>query len=78
MIYIIYLCTYVTEGSGTRHVDPALQFYSDIPLIITTNNYIDKETGNGTLCRGISFKLKKNSDLKWKKLGWEKSVISVN
>jgi len=49
----------VTEGSGTRHIDPALKFYSGIPLMITTNKDIDKGRGNETLCRGISFKLKK-------------------
>ena len=41
----------VTEGSGTRHIDPALKFYSGTPLIITTKNDIDKGRENGTLCR---------------------------
>ena len=67
----------VTEGTGTRHIDPALKFYSGIPLMITTNNGIDKGRGNGTLCRGITFKLKRNSDLKWK--NWDRrKVLSVS
>ena len=40
---------------GTRnHVDPALKFYSGIPLMITTDDDLEKGRGNRTLCRGIS------------------------
>ena len=67
----------VKEGSGNRHIDPALNFYSGIPLMITTNKDIAKGRGNGTLCRGISVKLKKNGDLKWK--NWDgRKVLSVS
>ena len=48
----------------SKHVDPALKFYSGIPLMITTNDDLEKDRGNGTLCRGISVKLKTNDDLK--------------
>ena len=49
----------VNEGTGNIHIYPALKFYSGIPLMITTNESINKGRGNGTLCRGISVKLKK-------------------
>ena len=44
---------------GTRRIDPALNFYSGIPLMININKDIKKGRANGTLCRVISIKLKK-------------------
>ena len=50
-----------TKTSSGSKVDPALKFYSGIPLMINSNNDLKKGgRGNGTLCRGISLKLKKD------------------
>ena len=48
-------------------IDPALKFYSGIPLMINHNRDLVK-TGrvNGTLCRGHSLKMKHNCNLRWK------------
>ena len=46
-----------------RHIDPALKFYSVSPLMIAINKGIKKGRGNGTLCREMSVKLDKDSDL---------------
>ena len=50
-----------------RHIG----FYPGSPLMITINKGIRKGRGNGILCRGISVKLKKNSDI----IGWLKMSI---
>ena len=45
--------------------------------MITTNKYLEKGRGNGTLCRGISVKLKNDIDLKWK--NWDgRKVLSTS
>ena len=49
---------------GNRHVDPAFKFYFGIPLMITTKKDIKIGRENGTLCRGLSIKSKKNGELK--------------
>ena len=53
-------------SKGIRRIDPALKFYSGIPLVININKGIKKGRVNGKLCRGIFIKLKKNKQLNWK------------
>ena len=48
----------------SKHIDPPLILYSGIPLMITTNDDLEKGRDNGTLCRVISVKLKTNIDFK--------------
>ena len=40
-------------------VDPALNFFHNIPLMMNTNARIEEELANGTPCRGLYIKLKK-------------------
>ena len=48
----------ITNGSGA-FVDPALNFFHNVPLMMNTNARIDKELANGTTCCGLYIKLKK-------------------
>ena len=45
--------------------------------MITINKDIKNERANDTLCRGISIKLKKNEELKWKNLDGRR-LLSVS
>ena len=47
----------------SKKVDPALQFYSGIPLMIDNNEHIKEGRGNGTRCIGISVHLKKDCNV---------------
>ena len=47
----------------SKKVDPALQFYSRVPLMITDNEDIKDGLGNGTRCIGISVHLKKDCNV---------------
>ena len=44
--------------NDTRKVDPALKFYHNKPLMITSNDKIEDKLANGTPCRGMFLKLK--------------------
>ena len=46
-----------------KKVDPALQFYSGIPLMTNYNEDIKEVRGNGTKCVGISVNLKKDCNV---------------
>ena len=63
-------------SNGTRWVNPALIFYSGTSLRINRKIDIKKGRTNGTLCRGISIKLKKREQLYWKNWDDEK-VLSI-
>ena len=47
----------------SKKIDPALQFYSGIPLMIIDNTNIKEGRGNGTRCIGISVHLKKDCNV---------------
>ena len=54
---------------GTKHIDPALCIYQGAHLICIDNKHLNSKIprGNGTLCRVLGVKLKKNSTTyKWK------------
>ena len=59
--------------TGNKKIDPALKFYSGIPLMINTNDELDKGRANGTLCRGIGVKLKSDSQTRMKT--WDGKVV---
>ena len=46
------------RNNETRKVDPALKFYHNKPLLITSNDRIEDKLANGTPCRGKFLKLK--------------------
>ena len=45
-------------NNDSRKVDPALKFYHNKPLLITSNDRIEDKLANGTPCRGLYLKLK--------------------
>jgi hypothetical protein len=47
--------------AGTKHIDPALCLYVDAHLICIDNKHLKDKVprGNGTICRVIGIKLKK-------------------
>ncbi len=54
---------------GTKHIDPALCIYIGVHLICIDNKHSNSKTprGNGTLCRVLGIKLRKNATTyKWK------------
>ena len=57
----------ITNGNET-FVDPALKFFHNIPLMMNTNERIDEKLANGTPCRGLYIKLKKDANL-FRKIG---------
>ena len=72
-IYDNYGDADIKASDGNRRIDPALKFYSGIPLMINTNKYLtDTGRANGSLCKGISLILKDKKRIKWK-IGMEKS-----
>ena len=65
---------------GTKHIDPALCIYIGAHLICIDNKHLNSKTprGNGTLCRVLGVKLRKNATTyKWKNY-YGKQVWSVN
>ena len=50
----------IQKSSGTTRIDPALKLCSDCPLIINSNNNLDQNVGNGSLCFLKKVKLKEN------------------
>ena len=56
-----------------KKVDPALKFYNGIFLMINTNKDLSKGRVNGTLCKGLGIKLKKNVQVKCK--NWDGKLI---
>jgi hypothetical protein len=46
-----------------KKIDPALKFYNGIPLMINSIDDIDKGRANGTICKGISVKLRSGTKL---------------
>ena len=56
-----------------KHIDPALKFFHDIPLMITSNLYLKHDLGNGTRCIGLSIQLKKDCVVYCKK--WDSRLI---
>ena len=66
---IITTCGDADVMVGTKHIDPALCIYQGAHLICIDNKHLNSKIprGNGTLCRVLGVKLKKNSTTyKWK------------
>jgi DNA repair ATPase RecN len=77
---IITSCGDADVMVGTKHIDPALCIYIGAHLICIDNKHLNSKTprGNGTLCRVLGVKLKKNaSTYKWKNY-YGKKVWTVN
>jgi hypothetical protein len=65
------------ETSRKKRVDPALKWYTGIPLMITSNDDIKLGRANGTLCRGLKLKLKEGVQPPWKNYDGKK-VLTVS
>jgi hypothetical protein len=66
---IITTCGDADVMAGTKHIDPALCLYVGAHLICIDNKHLKDKVprGNGTLCRVIGIKLKKEpQSYKWK------------
>jgi hypothetical protein len=67
------------QTSRKKRVDPALKWYPGIPLMITSNDDIKKGRANGSLCRGLSIKLKEGTVPRWKNYDGRKvTTVGVN
>ena len=66
--------SYITN-SKKRFVDPALKFFYNIPLMMNTNEIIEEELANGTLCRGLYIKLKPR--YMFQKKNWEGYMVNT-
>ena len=64
----------VTNDSDT-FVDPALKFFHNIPLMMNTNEQIDKKLANGTLCRGLYIHLKTTCN--FRNENWEGYMVNT-
>ena len=61
----------------TKHIDPALKFYTGAHFMVNDNDNIADGRGNGTLCRAVSVKLKRDGMMTWKNYDGKK-VYTVN
>ena len=61
--YVINIYGNAGVSNGSRRIDHALTFYSDIICMINAIKEFKKGRANGTLCRGISITLKKSEQL---------------
>ena len=52
--------------SHNKTIDPELKLYTNIPLMINTNDDIENFRANGTLCRGCTVKLKPSAQVRKK------------
>jgi hypothetical protein len=64
------------KAGKSKKVDPALKWYTGVPLMITSNEHIKKKRGNGTLCRGIRIKLKEGTQPQWKNYDGKKVLAT--
>ena len=64
----------ITNGSNA-FVDPALNFFHNVPLMMNTNERIEEELANGTPCRGLYLKLKKG--YKFVQENWEGYLVNT-
>ena len=64
----------ITNGSKA-FVDPALNFFHNIPLMMNTNARIEEELANGTPCCGLYIKLKKGC--KFVRENWEGYLVNT-
>ncbi len=77
---IITSCSDADVMVGTKHIDPALGIYIGAHLICIDNKHLNSKTpgGNGTLCRVLGIKLRKNATTyQWKNY-YVKKVWTVN
>jgi hypothetical protein len=75
---IITTCGDADVMAGTKHINPALCLYVGAHLICIDNKHLKDKVprGNGTKCRVIGIKLKKNHKAINGKIIMEKSVDS--
>ena len=66
------------KTSFSKCIDPALNFYPGVPLMINSNENLDKEPprGNGTLCIGKKIILKSGRSLRWKNYEGRKVFVA--
>ena len=64
----------ITNGSRA-FVDPALNFFHNIPLMMNTNARIEEELANGTPCRGLYIKIKRGC--KFVRENWEGCLVNT-
>ena len=43
-----------------KHIDPAIKFYTGAHCMVNDNDNIDEGRANGTMCRAVSVKMKRN------------------
>ena len=60
-----------------KHIDPAIKFYTGAHCMVNDNDNIDEGRANGTMCRAVSVKMKRNGGLTWKNYDGKK-VYTVN
>ena len=61
---------------GTKHIDPAIKWYTGAHCMVNDNDNIAEGRANGTMCRGVSTK-KKINELRWKNFDGKK-VYTIN
>ena len=61
---------------GTKHIDPAIKWYTGAHCMVNDNDNISEGRANGTMCRAVSTKRKIN-ELKWKNYDGKK-VYTIN
>ena len=64
----------IMSGNNFK-VDPAMNFFHNIPLIMNTNERIEEKLANGTPCRGLYLKLRGGCQLK--KENWEGRIVNT-
>ena len=66
------------KTSYNKKIDPALNFYPGVPLMINSNENLDKipPRGNGTLCIGKTIKLKRGRSLQWENYEGRKVFVA--
>ena len=62
-------------NSKRSFVDPALNFFHNISLMMNTNERINEKLANGTSCRGLYVKLKRGCQ--FVKENWEGYIVNT-
>ena len=63
------------RNNETTKVDPALKFYHNKPLMLTSNKQIEERLANGTPCRGMYLKLK--DGVSFQKECWDGYMVNT-
>ena len=62
-------------SSKQTFLDPALKLFHNIPLMCNTNNKINEQLANGTLCHGVYIRL--NSECRFQQDYQEEYMINT-